>query len=95
MSSKTNLSLVDHLGVVLAQIAELKREGDAIKEMLIKWGVGAYEGDLYRVTVSQSERATLDMAAVRAKLSPQFIAAHTKFNDVTTVRVVARNGRQT
>jgi hypothetical protein len=30
---------------------------------------------------------------VREKLSAQFIRAHTTFSDVTTVRVVARNGR--
>jgi hypothetical protein len=92
---KSNMLPVDRLGVVLAQIAELKREEKRIKEQLIEWGLGAYEGDLYRATVSHSERAVLDMIAVRAKLSPQFIRANTSYTDVTTVRVVSRNGRQT
>lgn len=42
--------------------------------------------------MSTSEPSTLDMDAVRAKLSPQFIAAHTTVNTVTCVRVVARKG---
>jgi hypothetical protein len=88
---RTNLAAVDRLGVLLAQIAELKREEKLIKAALIAEGVGAYEGDLFRATVSLAERATLDMAAVRAHLSPQFIRAHTNVTEVTIVKVVARN----
>ena len=84
---------IDRLGVVKAQIAALKREEDELKTVLIENGPGAYEGDLYRCTVSQTDRETLDMEAVRAKLSPQFIRAHTNVTPVTMVRVVARVGK--
>lgn len=91
---KNNLSnTIDRLGYLKAQIAELKLEENALREIMIEQGPGAYEGDMFRVTVSESERATLDMAAVRAKLSPQFIKANTNVSEVTIVRVVARNSK--
>lgn len=89
-----NLSnAIDRLGYIRAQLAELKREEDALKAVLIEQGPGAYEGDMFRATVSECERKTLDMEAVRAKLSDQFIRANTYIADVTVVRVVARNGK--
>ena len=83
-------STIDQLGHLRAQLAELKRQEDELKAVLVENGPGAYEGDLFRATVSESERETLDMVAVREKLSPQFIRAHTRVTPVTTVRVVAR-----
>lgn len=85
-------STVDHLGVVKARIAGLKVEEDRLRAILVENGPGAYEGEFYRATVSESERHTLDMDAVRAKLSAKWIAAHTNTTEVTTVRVAARNG---
>jgi D-serine deaminase-like pyridoxal phosphate-dependent protein len=82
---------IDRLGFIKAQIAELLREEKELKATLIARGPGAYEGSLYRATVSESERETLDMDAVRAKLSPQFISANTNTTQVVMVRVVARN----
>lgn len=84
---------VDHLGVIKTQIAELKIEEDKLRAILIENGPGAYEGEFYRATVSESERHTLDMDAVRAKLSAKWIAEHTNTTEVTTVRVGVRNGR--
>ena len=83
-------SAIDRLGNVKAQIASLKREEEELKAVLIEQGPGAYEGDTWRATVSEAERETLDMEAVRAKLSAQFVRAHTIVTPVTTVRVVAR-----
>jgi hypothetical protein len=84
---------VDHLGVIKARIAELKTEEDRLRTILIENGPGAYEGEFYRASVFQSERHTLDMDAVRAKLSAKWIAKHTNSIEVITVRVVARVGR--
>lgn len=86
-------STIDRLGVLKAQLAELATEEKALKAVITEHGPGAYEGDMFRATVSTSERATLDMDAVRAKLSPQFITAHTSVTEVTMVRVVARTGK--
>jgi hypothetical protein len=93
MRNTSNLTpLVDELGHIKAQMANLVMREKALKTQLIDAGVGAYEGDDYRASVSHSVRETLDMDAVREKLTPQFIAAHTRATDVFSVRVSARNG---
>ena len=81
--------LVDVLGEIKARVAELTAREAEVRAQLVKLGEGDYDGNMYRATVSMSEKHTLDMAAVREKLSPQFIMAHTNATPVTTVRVVA------
>src|SRR5262245_41865195 len=89
---KSNLTAtIDRLGYLRAEIAALKIQEKALQSVLIEQGPGAYEGEEFRATVSVSDRASLDMAAVRAKLSPQFIRANTSYTSVTMVRVVSRN----
>jgi hypothetical protein len=82
--------LVDALGNLKAEMAALAERERNIKAQLIQAGVDELEGDLFRCTISKSERESLNMEAVREKLSPQFIRCHTKTVPVTTVRVVAR-----
>jgi hypothetical protein len=84
--------IVDRLGRLQAQITDLEQEEKALKAHLVQRGDGAYEGTLFRATVTSSTRDRLDMCAVRAKLSPQFISAHTATTPYTVVKVVARNG---
>lgn len=87
----SNLSpIIDELGVLKAQIANLEAQEKALKDQLIELGAGCYEGQVFKVTVSVAERSNLDMKAVRAKLSPQFITAHTTITTVKSVRVVSR-----
>jgi N-methylhydantoinase B/oxoprolinase/acetone carboxylase alpha subunit len=83
-------SAIDRLGDVKAQIAALKKEEETLKAVLIENGVGAYEGDTWRATVSVAERSNLDLDAVREKLSAQFLRAHTTVTEVTSVRLTAR-----
>jgi hypothetical protein len=88
----TNIATaIDQLGALKAQIAELERRENELKAILIEMGDGAYEGDVFRVTVSTADREYLDQKAVREKLSPQFIRAHTTVKSVTTVKVTTRN----
>lgn len=91
---QTNLTkLIDDLGILKAQIAELELQEKALKAALADLAPGAYEGEAFRLSISESERETLDMKAVRAHLSRQFIAAHTNVTQVRTVRVSARSGK--
>jgi hypothetical protein len=91
----TNLSkIIDDLGALKAKIAELEIAEKAMKAALIDLAPGAYEGDLYRLSISETERETLDMKAVREHLSRQFIQAHTNVTPVRTLRVAARSGKQ-
>lgn len=95
MSKRNNLSpLADEFGRLKAKAAEIEQRLGELKVEIVASGHDAIEGDLFRVTVSQAERQTLDMAAVREKLSPQFIAKHTNVTVVTSVRCVARIGEK-
>jgi len=92
--TKTNLSkTIDTLGELNAQIAELQTQAKAIKDSLGDLKPGAYVGELFRLTLSHSIRETLDMDAVREKLSPQFITAHTRQTEVRTFKLGARTGK--
>jgi hypothetical protein len=90
MTNENLRPLIDDLGRIRAELAELSKRERELKDQLIGLGEGAYDGDLFRATVSRSERETLDMEAVRSKLTPQFVRAHTRVTPVTTVRVSAR-----
>ena len=95
----TNLAIIDRLGALQAQIANLEAEEKALKAEIKGFGDGAYEGALFRATVSTADRATLDAKAARAKLeelgaSHQWFAANTKVTPVTTIKVAARNGQK-
>ena len=93
--TQTNLSaLIDQYGMLKAQIADLAEQEKALKTALVDLGPGAYEGDMFRLTISEGTRETLDMEAVRAHLSRQFIQAHTNVAETRTLRVVARNGKK-
>jgi len=80
----------DRLGEIKAQIADLEKIEKKLKEDLVATGIKVGEGSLFRVTVTTGTRESLDMEAVKEKLSPQFIRANTKTTEYTTVRVSAR-----
>ena len=91
--TETNLSiLIDTFGRAKAQEADILKELKKLKQALEDLKPGAYEGELFRLTVSESTRETLDMEAVREKLTPQFMRAHTNIAEVRTLRVSARKG---
>ena len=72
---------VDRIAELAAQIAELNAEKKQLTDELKNIGEGKYYGTEHYLTVAFSERATLDMKAVRAKLTPQFITAHTRVTE--------------
>jgi len=91
--TKNNLvATIDALGELKAQIAALELKEKELKKALGDLNPGAYEGELFRLSISETERETLDMKAVREKLSPQWMRAHTNVTNVRTLRVSARNG---
>ena len=85
---------VDSLGVLKAQIAALEDAAKPLVAALKALGPGAYAGTLYDATVSEYTQERLDMAAVRKKLSRQFIAANTIESAVVRCDVKARVARR-
>jgi hypothetical protein len=91
----TNLTTtIDALGAVKAQIADLKIREDELKASLANLDVGNYEAGAFRLSISVHETNRLDLDAVREKLSPQFLRAHTITSEVRTLKVSARNGKK-
>ena len=91
----TNRDPIDQLGEIKAQIAELEAIEKTLRDGIAARGPGAYEADLFRATVSVSEREKIDWKAIAEKLGPsrQLVAANTSSIEVVMVRVAARNGR--
>ena len=87
---KTPAQLVDEIGALRAQLAGPQKTLKALEAQLKAFGTGTYQGVLWDANVSSHTRETLDMDAVRAKLSPQFLTAHTNETEVTTLRVTAK-----
>ena len=87
-------SVVDDLGKIKAKIATLIVEEDKLKQQLVVYfkatSVKEFYGELFNATVSEFDLKTLDMGAVKKKLSAQFIAAHTKKTPVIKVLVTAK-----
>ena len=85
-------ALVDELGALRAQESALGDRDKEISAALVgALGVGGEaEGTLFRVVIVQQDRTTLDQAAVRAALSEQFIADHSKTNQVVFAKVGAK-----
>lgn len=82
--------LVDKIGLLKAQLAPMEDMLKADLNKLKGHGPERYLGKLYEVNVFEVTTDRLDMEAVRAKLSPQFIAAHTKTSTTLTAKVGVR-----
>ena len=86
------LTKVDELGNLLAQIAELEAKAEAIKNEIKNSGEGHYEGNLFKACVTLSQRKVVDNKAVFAEANvPQsIIDSNTKTTAIITLKVTAR-----
>ena len=91
------LNNIDTLGTLLAQIADLTKQADAIKDGLkdsatAPNGSNVFEGDLFKATVVESNRSTVDWKALTKALgiSEEQLAAYTKTTAVFSVKVTSR-----
>lgn len=92
----TNLNTIDELGMLLAQIADLTKRADEIKDSLkdaaTNGGESVYEGAIFKATVVESNRSTVDYKKLLAELgaTAEQIANHTKVTAVFSVKTTAR-----
>lgn len=85
------MNTIDKLGYIKSQIAELVRQEAELKaDLKKKLGYGTFSGQMYDLTIFQQERGYLDQDAVKRKLSPQFLRAHTTYKQVDVVKLTAR-----
>jgi hypothetical protein len=91
------LNNIDTLGTLLAQIADLTKQADAIKDGLkdsatAPNGSNVFEGDLFKATVIESNRSTIDWKSLSKDLgiTDEQLAAYTKTAAVFSVKVTSR-----
>jgi hypothetical protein len=91
-----SLTQVDQLGLLLAQIADLTKQADsikdAIKDQATAGGAKVVEGNLYKATVVESNRKVVDYSALIAELgcTDEQLARFTKITAVFSVKTTAR-----
>lgn len=101
INKHTNLTDIDRLGELRAQIADLTAAADELASGIKARGAGSHEGDLFTATVSVvEERSVADPKAIAGKLLDlmgqkafdRFCAAHLKrVAGYTTLKLTARN----
>lgn len=82
--------LADELGGIKAEIADLEEREHALRAELISRGITECEGSLFRATVSQSVRWTLNSKLVKQEMGQEWYDAHCNQTATTTVRINAR-----
>ncbi len=94
---KNDLNTIDTLGTLLAQIADLEKQANAIKDDLkdsatAPGGSKVFEGDLFKATVVESNRSTIDWKQLSADLgiTADVLAKYTKTAAVFSVKVTSR-----
>jgi len=86
---------IDTLGSLMAQIAELTKQADKIKDELKDAaslsGQKSFEGASYKATYSESNRSTVDWKAIAAEMAipADMIARHTKTSAVYSIKTSA------
>ena len=85
-------TIVDKLGAVKAQVAELKKKEDSLRQCLIDSGITEVEGKLFRGSVSTYSQNRIDYAALLEYLTvdAKTIAKYTYGVDQVRVKVSAR-----
>tara|TARA_R100000664_G_C2759228_1_gene148780 strand:- start:7227 stop:7514 length:288 start_codon:yes stop_codon:yes gene_type:complete len=85
MSNNIVFDLVNELAALRAEKEKINNAEKCIVTTLKHLGVGVYQGEEHKAVVSEVTTERLDMKAVRNKLSPQFMRAHTKSS--TTLKI--------
>lgn len=92
----TTPSSADELGTLLAQIATLTKQADAIKDAMkdvaSKTDVKVFDGALFKSTYVEANRAVVDWKAIAADrgLDESYIAQFTTTTAVFSIKTTAR-----
>ena len=94
---KNDLNTIDTLGTLLAQIADLTKQADSIKDELkdsatAPNGSKVFEGDMFKATVIEANRNTVNYKKLLADLgvTEDTVAQYTSTSAVFSVKVTSR-----
>jgi len=94
MNNDLKLNDVDTLGSLLAQIADLTKQADAIKDGIkdsaSAGGAKVVEGALFKATYIESNRSTFDKDAFIKVHGAEAYATFTKVSAVFSVKVTSK-----
>jgi hypothetical protein len=94
MNNDLQLNSVDTLGSLLAQIADLTKQADAIKDAIKEsasaGGAKVYEGALFKATYIESNRSVFDKEAFIKEHGAEAYAKFTKVSAVFSVKVTSK-----
>jgi hypothetical protein len=94
MNNDLKLNDVDTLGSLLAQIADLTKQADAIKDSIKNsasaGGAKVVEGALFKATYIESNRSTFDKDAFVKQFGADVYAKFTKVSAVFSVKVTSK-----
>lgn len=94
MNNDLNLTSIDTLGALLAQIKDLTDQADAIKDSIkdsaSKGGDKVVEGALFKATYIESNRSVFDKDAFIKAHGADAYAKFTKTSAVFSVKVTSR-----
>lgn len=90
LSKAKQARIIDELGALKAQIADLKDAYDQRIAVFKQFGEGVYEGNAFRLTVSHCVTQSLDSKIVKGFLTPAEIAQATVVNAFDRAIVSAR-----
>ena len=94
MNNDLNINNVDTLGALLAQIADLTKQADAIKDSIkdsaSKGGAKVVEGALFKATYIESNRSVFDKDAFIKVHGAEAYARFTKVSAVFSVKVTSK-----
>jgi len=80
-------NMIDNLGTINKQIADLEAQARKIKAALIAQGVGKYEGTQYFAEVQHYDRATISPILVKEFGTTDFVAQVTQVKAIDAVVV--------
>jgi hypothetical protein len=85
-----NLTLADRFAALKAEADRIEKLLSAAKAEIKATGLSLLEGEMADVTVTLSERKTIDTKLAQQFLSPEQVEACTKVSLVETLRVKAK-----
>ena len=96
MKADLQLTQIDELGMLLAQIATLTKRADEIKDSIkdtaTAGGPSAFDGTMFRATVVEANRRTTDWKAIQKALNipEDVIIENTSITAVFSVKVTSK-----
>ncbi len=83
-------ALVDQLGRAKAEAPEIKSREEVLRAELIARGITEAEGMLFRATVTEASRWTIDTECVKQEMGAAWYQARCRVGACVTERVSAR-----